>query len=91
MSVFVAARLAKSVKSVSAERIRSGLYGQAGNKAGVLQSKICKDAARDPDCFSGDLGTLRLYCGSNVASRQGAVAVSFKIEESPGLGGIRVR
>ncbi|CAE7029424.1 syj1 [Symbiodinium natans] len=53
VSVFVAARLAKSVKSVSAERIRSGLYGQAGNK--------------------------------------GAVAVSFKIEESPGLGGIRVR
>ena len=37
VSVFVAERLAASVNSVHAERIRSGLYGQAGNKAGEGQ------------------------------------------------------
>eukprot|EP00439_Symbiodinium_sp_Y106_P031862 s7445_g3.t2 len=38
VGVFVAERLAGSVKSVSAERVRSGLYGQAGNKGAVAVS-----------------------------------------------------
>ena len=33
VSVFVSERLAPSIRAVSGERIRSGLYGQAGNKA----------------------------------------------------------
>ena len=39
VAVYVAARLAGAVKSVHADRIRSGLYGQAGNKAALLQTK----------------------------------------------------
>ncbi|CAK9031271.1 unnamed protein product [Durusdinium trenchii] len=35
VAAFVASRLASSIRSVSAQRIRSGLYGQAGNKGAV--------------------------------------------------------
>lgn len=38
VSVFVAERWAPSIRAVSGERIRSGLYGQAGNKGAVVVS-----------------------------------------------------
>ncbi|CAJ1389087.1 unnamed protein product [Effrenium voratum] len=37
-AAFVAAPLASSVRSVTGERVRSGLYGQAGNKGAVVVS-----------------------------------------------------
>lgn len=36
VSVFVAERLAPSIRAVSGDRIRSGLYGQAGNKGALV-------------------------------------------------------
>eukprot|EP00435_Cladocopium_sp_Y103_P040369 s571_g11.t1 len=44
VSVFVAQRLAPSIRAVSGDRIRSGLYGQAGNKGAVVVTFKVKKA-----------------------------------------------
>lgn len=96
VGVFVAERLRGSVKNVAAERVRAGLYGQAGNKGAVaVRFEVCETSicALSAHLESGDGKTserasqLREILQSRLGGGPNRVALAVSEHDLVALGG----